>query len=70
MSREIDTLIGYAAAHGETSDTRQVIGDLSTMLQVAWDLMTPEQRAAFQDDANVLAIIEAAGGSPAGASGG
>ena len=69
MNAEIATLIGYATAHGETSDTRQVIEDLSTMLQAAWDLMTPEQRIAFQEDANVLGIIEAAGGSAVGAAG-
>ena len=69
MNTEIATLIGYATAHGETSDTRQVIEDLSTMLQAAWDLMTPEQQAAFKDDANVLGIVEAAGGSPVGAAG-
>lgn len=65
----IDTFISYATAHGETSDTRQVIGDLSDMLRAAWRLMTPEQQAAFREDAEVLGIVEAAGGSGTGASG-
>lgn len=65
----INTFIAFATAHGETSDTREVIGDLSDMLRAAWRLMTPEQRAAFRDDADVLGIIEAAGGSGAGANG-
>ncbi len=67
--RGIDVFIAYAAAHGETSDTRQVIGDLSDMLRAAWRLMTPEQRTAFREDADVLGIAEAAGGSGVGASG-
>lgn len=59
----IDKYIACAVAHGETADTRQVIGDLSDMLKTAWALMTPEQRQAFEEDANVLGIVEAAGGS-------
>ena len=59
----------YATAHGETSDTRQVIGDLSDMLRAAWRLMTPEQRTAFREDPDVLGIAEAAGGSGVGANG-
>ena len=67
--RGIDAFIAYATAHGETSDTRQVIGDLSDMLRAAWRLMTPEQRTAFCGDPDVLGIAEAAGGSGVGASG-
>ena len=67
--RGIDAFIGYATAHGETSDTRQVIGDLVDMLRTAWRLMTPAQRTAFCGDADVLGIAEAAGGSGAGANG-
>ena len=67
--RGIDAFIGFATAHGETSDTRQVIGDLSDMLRAAWRLMTPAQRAEFCGDADVLGIAEAAGESGAGADG-
>ncbi len=67
--RGIDTFIAYATAHGETSDTRQVIGDLSDMLRAAWRLMTPAQQAEFRGDADVLGIVEAAGGSGIGANG-
>jgi hypothetical protein len=34
------------------------------MLRIAWDLMTPEQRSAFRDHPDILAIAEAAGGAP------
>jgi hypothetical protein len=67
--RGIDAFIAFATAHGETSDTRQVIGDLSDMLRAAWRLMTPAQRAEFRGDADVLGIVEAAGGSGVGANG-
>ena len=67
--RGIEALIAYATAHGETSDTRQVIGDLSDMPRAAWRLMTPEQRTAFHGDPDILGIAEAAGGSGVGASG-
>lgn len=69
MSQGIDAYIAFATAHGETSDTRQVIGDLSDMLRAAWRLMTPDQQAAFREDADVLGIVEAAGDSGAGANG-
>lgn len=69
MDQGIDAYIACATAHGETSDTRQVIGDLSDMLRTAWRLMTPEQQAAFRGDADVLGIVEAAGGSGDGANG-
>ncbi len=69
VGRGVDDLIAHATAHGETSDTRQVIGDLSDMLRAAWRLMTPAQRAAFREDSEVLGIIEAAGGSGSGANG-
>ena len=47
MDQGIATYIAYATAHGETSDTRQVISDLSDMLHVAWGLMTPEQQGCL-----------------------
>jgi hypothetical protein len=64
MSAQLAELLGYARAHAATSDTREWIGDLESMLAVAWDLMTEEQRSAFRNHADVLAIIEAAGQSP------
>jgi hypothetical protein len=65
MSARLDDLLGYARAHGATSDTREWIADLESMLAVAWELMTEEQRAGFCQDPDVLAIMEAAGQSPA-----
>ena len=65
MNAELEVLLGCARAHGATSDTREWIADLECMLQVAWDLMTEEQRSAFRQQPEVLAIIEAAGQSPA-----
>lgn len=65
MSARLDDLLGCARAHGATSDTRQWIADLENMLAVAWDLMTEEQRSAFRQHPEVLAMIEAAGQSPA-----
>lgn len=39
------------------------------MLRAAWRLMTPAQQAEFRGDADVLGIVEAAGGSGIGANG-
>jgi hypothetical protein len=57
----IETYLGFAKGHGETSDTQQWIGDLEDMLRVAWRLLTPEQQRRFRDDPEILAIVEAAG---------
>ena len=65
MSTKLTELLGYARAHAATSDTRDWIADLESMLAVAWDLMTEEQRSALRQHPDVLAIIEAAGQSPA-----
>jgi hypothetical protein len=64
MSAQLDDLLGCARAHGATSDTREWIADLESMLAVAWELMTEEQRSAFCQHPEVLAIIEAAESSP------
>jgi len=58
---DLDVYLGLARAHGELTDTRQWITDLEDMLRVAWGLMTPEQRAAFRQDSEILAITEASG---------
>ncbi|TCZ56641.1 hypothetical protein [Roseicella aquatilis] len=60
----LDTYLGYARGHGETTDSRRWIADLEDMLRVAWDLMTPAQRAEFRDHPDILAMAEAAGGTP------
>ena len=54
--------LGFARAHADTSDTRQWVEDLEDMLRVAWDLMTPEQRAAFRSHPDILAVEDAVGG--------
>jgi hypothetical protein len=59
-----DELLSCARAHGETSDTRQWVDNLETMVRIAWDLMTEEQRKAFTTHGDILAIVEAAGESP------
>jgi hypothetical protein len=64
MSAPLGDLLAYARAHGATSDTREWIADLESMLAVAWHLMTEEQRSAFRQHPEVLAVIEAAGQSP------
>ena len=65
MSVRLDELLGCAREHGTISDTREWIADLESKLAVAWELMTEEQRSAFGQHPDILAIIEAAGGSPA-----
>jgi hypothetical protein len=60
--RGLEDYLGYARAHADTSDTRQWVTDLEDMLRVAWDLMTPEQKAAFRGHPDILAIEDAVGG--------
>jgi hypothetical protein len=62
--RDLDDYLGFARGHGETTDTRQWVADLEDMLRVAWDMMTPEQRAAFREHPDVLSIADAAGEAP------
>lgn len=57
----IDDLLRCAQMHGETTDTRQWVDNLERMLAVAWDLMSEDQRQAFREHADVLAVAEAAG---------
>ena len=59
--------LGFARAHADTSDTRQHVSDLETMLQVAWDIMTAEQRDQFRGHADILAVEDAVGGGSAAA---
>ncbi|MGE0372623.1 MAG: hypothetical protein AB7Q01_12110 [Gammaproteobacteria bacterium] len=56
-------LMDCARAHGEMTDTTQWLDNLERMIQVAWEIMTPTQRQAFREHADVLAIMEAAGQS-------
>ena len=60
----LENYLGFARGHGETTDTRQWVEDLEDMLRIAWDLMSPEQRSAFREHPDILAIAEAAGGAP------
>ncbi len=62
--RDLEVYLSFARGHGETADTRQWVADLEDMLRVAWDLMTPEQRAGFREHPDILAIAEAAGEVP------
>lgn len=63
--RELADYLGFARAHGATSDSRQWITDLEDMLRVAWTLMTREQLTEFRGHPDILAIEEAAGGTAA-----
>ena len=63
--RQLADYLGFARAHGATSDSRQWISDLEDMLRVAWVLMTPDQLAEFRGHPDILAIEEAAGGTSA-----
>ena len=60
--RELRDYLSYARAHGDTGDSRQVQADLEDMLRVAWTIMTPEQRDAFREHADILALEDAVGG--------
>lgn len=61
----MEDLLRMARMHGETTDTRQWVENLERMLSVAWDLMTEAQHQDFREHADVLAIAEAAGETPA-----
>lgn len=63
-SLTMESLLRDAQMHAETSDTRQWVDNLERMLAVAWDLMTEDQRQAFREHADILAIAEAAGEQP------
>lgn len=65
--RDLSDYLGFARAHADTSDTRQWVSDLEDMLRVAWELMTPEQKAAFRDHPDILAIEDAVGGGSSAA---
>lgn len=63
--RELADYLRFARAHADTSDTRQWVSDLEDMLRVAWDLMTPEQRAAFCGHPDILALEDTVSGGSA-----
>jgi len=65
-TQSIEDLMRYAQMHGETTDTRQWVDNLERLIGVAWELMTEDQRQAFREHADVLAIAEAAGEMPPG----
>lgn len=66
-AHDLADYLGFARAHADTSDTRQHVSDLEAMLQVAWDLMTPDQRNQFRTNAEIQAVEEAVGGGSAAA---
>lgn len=65
--RGLSDSLGFARAHADTSDTRRWVSDLEDMLRVAWELMTPEQKARFRDHPDILAIEDAVGGGSSAA---
>ena len=50
-----------ARGHAEMGDTRQWIDNLERVIEIAWEMMSSEQRQAFCEHADVVALIEAAG---------
>jgi hypothetical protein len=56
-------LMDCARAHGEMTDTSRWLDNLERLMEVAWEIMTPEQHQAFREHADVLAIVDAAGQS-------
>jgi hypothetical protein len=65
--RDLADYFGFARAHADTSDTRQWVSDLEDMLRVAWELLTPEQRAAFRGHPDILALEDTVSGGSAAA---
>ncbi len=65
--RSLADYLGFARAHADTADTRQWMEDLEAMLRVAWDLMTPDQKAAFREHPVILALEEDVGGGTSAA---
>jgi hypothetical protein len=57
----LTSLMEAARGHAEIGDTRQWIDNLERIIEVAWEIMTPDQRKAFCEHADVVALIEAAG---------
>lgn len=44
MAANLQKLFESAQAHGENSEPDHEVGDLQNALEIAWELMTPEQR--------------------------
>jgi hypothetical protein len=65
--RDLSEYLRFARAHADTADTRRWVEDLEDMLRVAWDLMTAEQRAAFRDHPDILALEDEVGGGTSAA---
>jgi hypothetical protein len=57
----LTTIMAAARGHGEMTDTRQWIDNLERVLEIAWEIMSPHQRTAFCEHADVMALIDAAG---------
>lgn len=47
MTSVLAHLFNAAQEHGQNSEPDHEVGDLQTLLSIAWELMTPEQRAKF-----------------------
>jgi hypothetical protein len=54
----VESYISAAAAHGRESEPDHEVGDLQQLLRAAWGIMSPEQRAAWRDDAFVREVLE------------
>lgn len=65
--RDLADCLGFARAYADTSDTRRWVSDLQDMLRIAWDLMTPEQKAAFRDHPDIRALEDSVGGGTSAA---
>lgn len=58
---DIESYLAFARIHGETADPAQRIADLEDLARVAWRIMTPEQRALFLAEPEILAIADSFG---------
>lgn len=55
---EATDCVAAAEAHGRDSEPDHTIGDLQDYLQIAFDLMAPDQRGAFLADDRVRELLE------------
>lgn len=58
---DIESYFALARIHGETADTSQRIADLEDLARVAWRILTPEQKALFLAEPEILAIADSFG---------
>lgn len=58
LELEATDCVAAAEAHGRDSEPDHTIGDLQDYLQIAFDLMTPDQRGAYLADPRVRELLE------------